>query len=924
MGVVFRARDLRLQRTVAIKVLNPALATASAAERFIREAQALARAAHPHVVVVHDVVAEPEGREGLFYFVMEYLDGEPLSQRLVRGRLAPQEARRLGADLLAGLVAVHQAGLVHRDIKPGNIFLANGRAKLGDFGIARMVEGGDSSSSSASQIVGTPDYMAPEQRRGGVVDQRSDIYQAAAVLYESVTGRRWLEVEASPEAAWGDVPRHLREVLQKGLAWEAGDRWPDAAGFRLGFLGAVPRRRPPMLRVGVGVMALAAVAYTVWANWPQRPTRPPSVELTVLRFKSDADSALAHRLGRYTGEPLDRFTRIVTRPLVLAMGYPWPRTAAELEELNTDFYVEGELRGDTLSLDVYRREGRLAGRILVPRDATALSPLAWGRAAADSIVHRFFPAHYLAYHSVAGEGGSDDALAVDEFLSGEDAYHHDEYRLAEIHYENALDRDPRFAIAGWHLLVARRSLRESSVDDVRGTSSRYGAMLPPLYRELLDIMVEDDLVARFSRYREVVAQYPENRFARMLYADDLFHLGPLIGLPLDTALAELKRAAAIDPHRQLGPEQDHTIWVNLRLGRERDAGEALQRREQTTSIFGSRHSREGVDRTKFWNLALAERFTPWKAELYRWWFYRRPDSTRLRQTQEYMRLALSMDIPACQLALGAIVSRHATEDRVAGLGHEAEGLALLALGRPQAALAQLDSATRRFGSTASRLERGEWALLLPLFGVPVPDSLRRIGESEVRLMLRDSTIATRAAWALAVADIASGRSPGREDVALLADRAAHDMGAERLLRLLQALEAGQAGRYAEAIAMSDTLTRAGPVVRVGDPFARAALYLHRAGWQMRLGRAGDAIRTLGWVEHTDLDGWAQGEAQTYDVDLALSSVVRARLAIILQNNGRTVEACAVARRVGELWRDAEPVLAARRDSLTMEFGGCPR
>ena len=928
MGMVFLARDLRLQRTVAIKVLNPVLATASAAERFIREARALARAAHPNVVVVHDVVAEPGGREGLFYFVMEYLDGEPLSRRLARGRLQPEEASRLGADLLAGLAAVHQAGLLHRDIKPGNIFLANGRAKLGDFGIARMIEGEDSSISSAGHIVGTPDYMAPEQRRGGAVGQRADIYQASAVLYESVTGHRWTQVEASPETAWGDVPRPLREVLRKGLAWEARDRWPDAATFRGRFLGAARRRRVPILRAGLGMVALAAGAYLTWRiAWPPQPSPfppPRRVELTVLRFKSDADSALAHRLARYTGEPLDQFTRIVTRPLAVALNYPWPRNAADLTGLNSDFYVEGELRTDTLSLDVFRGEGRLAGTITVPRAAAAPGWLAWGRAAADSIVARFFPAQYPVYHAVAGEGGSDDAFAVDEFLLGEDAYHHDEYRLAEIHYRSALDRDPRFAIAGWHLLIARRSLRESSAADVREATSRYGPMLPPLYRDLLAVMVEEDLVTRFRRYRELVAQYPENRFARMLYADDLFHLGPLIGLPLDTALTELKRAAAIDPHRQLGPEQDHTIWINLRLGREMAAWEAWKRRDSTTRHFGPRHSREGVDRTKFWHLALLERFTPWKAELVRWWFYLHPDSTRLRQTQEYMRLALSMDIPACQLALGAIVSRHATEDRTAGLGHEAEGLALLALGRPQAALAHLDSATRRFGSTASRLEWGEWTLMLPLLGIPIPDSLRRAGESEVRLLLQDSLLAPRAAWALAVAAVETGRAPDRELVDLLAGRAAHDMGADRLLRLVQALEAGHAGRYREAITVSDTLIRAGPVVRLGDPFARAVLYLHRAEWQMHQGSTGDAIRTLGWVEHADLDGWAQGEAQPYDVDLALSPLVRARLARVLQDNGRTEEGCAIVGRVQELWREAEPVLAAQRDTMIMDFGGCPR
>lgn len=920
MGVVFRAHDPRLRRTVAIKVLNPVLATAAATERFIREARALARAAHPNVVVVHDVVAEPEGREGLFYFVMEYLDGETLQHRLARGPLTPEEIGRLGSDLLAGLAAVHQAGLIHRDIKPGNIFLGEGRAKLGDFGIARMVDEADGSISSADCIVGTPDFLSPEQRRSGPVDHRSDIYQASAVLYEAVTGRRWVEVQPTPDLAWAGVSRRLGRVLRKGLAWEPRARWSDAGALRTAFLGALGNGRPAFHWVALGLALIGAAAWVVLRDPP--PSRqPPRVELTILRFTGD-DSAAAHRLARYAGEPLDRFWRISTRPLAVALGYAWPRSESDLAALNTDFYVTGELRADTLSLDVYQGAGRIAGTINVPRQATALSPLAWGRAAADSIVRRFFPRHELAYHSVAGQGGSDDPLAVDEFLLGEDAYHHDEYRLAERHYRNALDRDSDFAIAGWHLLFARRALRETSVGEVREATSRYGAMLPALYRELLDAMVEEDLVRRFAQYREIVAQYPENRFALMLYADDLFHLGPLIGIPLDTALTELRRAAAIDPHRQLGPEQDHTIWVNLRLGREAAAWEGLKRRALTTSAFGARHSREGADRTKFLRLAMYERFSPWKAELVRWWFYRNPDSTRLRQTQEYMRLALSFDIPACQLALGAIVSRHAADDRAAGLGHEAQGLALMAMGRPLAALAQFEGAAARFGSTASRLEHGEWLLLLPVLGVPLPDSLQSRGRAEVTLMLQDSVTAPRAAWALSVAALTSGERPEESHMALLQRHAADHLGASRMLRLLRSLEAGATGRFEEALALSDTLTRAGPVLRLGDPFARALLYLSRAEWQLRLKRPGDAIRTLGWIEHADLDGWAQGEAQAYDVDLALSAMARARLAGLLRSAGRTREACDVAGRVEELWRGAEPLLAAQRDTLRMTLEGC--
>jgi hypothetical protein len=111
---------------------------------------------------------------------------------------------------------------------------------------------------------------------------------------------------------------------------------------------------------------------------------------------------------------------------------------------------------------------------------------------------------------------------------------------------------------------------------------------------------------------------------------------------------------------------------------------------------------------------------------------------------------------------------------------------------------------------------------------------------------------------------------------------------------------------------------------VGDPFARAVLYLNRARWQLAAGQQDDAIRTLGWADHTDLDGWAQGEAQAYDVDLALWPYTRRWLASVLRDAGQTARACEIAQRVGELWHEAEPRLGALRDSLARFLEACPR
>jgi hypothetical protein len=138
------------------------------------------------------------------------------------------------------------------------------------------------------------------------------------------------------------------------------------------------------------------------------------------------------------------------------------------------------------------------------------------------------------------------------------------------------------------------------------------------------------------------------------------------------------------------------------------------------------------------------------------------------------------------------------------------------------------------------------------------------------------------------------------------------------------MDLGREGRLVEALALSDTLTRMGPVTRVGDPFARGILYLSRARWQVAAGRKTEAVATLGWTEQTDLDGWAQGEAQAYDVDLALSPYTRLRLATLLREEGQLVRACRLAQRVGELWEGAEPGLGQLRSDVDRILKDCRR
>src|SRR5262245_3943721 len=191
MGEVYRARDTRLGREVAVKVL-PQLAAGSpeALTRFEREARAVAALSHPHILAIHDF-----GREGdVVYSVTELLEGETLRERLEAAAVPPRKAADYTQQIARGLAAAHDRGIVHRDLKPDNVFLTrDGLVKILDFGLAVHADEEPAKAQSLTEsgtVVGTPGYMAPEQIRGKAVDQRADLFALGAILYEMLTGSR--------------------------------------------------------------------------------------------------------------------------------------------------------------------------------------------------------------------------------------------------------------------------------------------------------------------------------------------------------------------------------------------------------------------------------------------------------------------------------------------------------------------------------------------------------------------------------------------------------------------------------------------------------------------------------------------------------------------------------------------------------------
>src|SRR5579862_5491798 len=206
MGEVYRARDTRLDRTVAIKVLTEGLESApEVRQRFDREARAVSSLNHPHICALYDVGHQ----NGIDYLVMEYLEGETLAARIEKGPLPTPELLRTASQIADALDKAHRRGIVHRDLKPGNVMLTKTGAKLLDFGLAKggeILQGDMGSSPTLSRsltaqgtIVGTMQYMSPEQLEGKEVDARSDIFAFGAVLYEMATGKKAFDAKRSEE-----------------------------------------------------------------------------------------------------------------------------------------------------------------------------------------------------------------------------------------------------------------------------------------------------------------------------------------------------------------------------------------------------------------------------------------------------------------------------------------------------------------------------------------------------------------------------------------------------------------------------------------------------------------------------------------------------------------------------------------------------
>ena len=464
MGEVYRARDTRLDRDVAVKVLPAELTDDETyRKRLEREAKTISQLQHNHICTLHDI-----GSEGnLQYLVMEYLEGETLEDRLQHRDLEIDEVLRIGTEIAEAVDAAHKKGVVHRDLKPGNVMLTEGGVKVLDFGLARefMADGEAVDTQAATvpaitsegQLVGTMPYMAPEQLQGEAADSRTDIWALGCILYEMATGARpfsggnqasligaILKDEPEPPSSKKPLtPERLDHIVRRCLEKSPERRWQSGRDIAIELAGVVedaPRvvtgvESSPIIRVAafLGAAVLVAAGVFFMRGRPDRGEEPaplPSAAVAVLPFDNlSGDAELDQVALGIPEEVLDRLEWL-TIPRATSFSHSGKAPCTAAQEMNAGFVVEGSVRrsGDLI---------RVTARLHQCPSGTQLfsepfdHPLGEGFAAQEELAQQIVAATYSAVQQAfrTMPGGamwrlgqrtkSDNAKALEDFLAGE-------------------------------------------------------------------------------------------------------------------------------------------------------------------------------------------------------------------------------------------------------------------------------------------------------------------------------------------------------------------------------------------------------------------------------------------------------------------------------------------------------------------------
>ena len=575
MGVVYRAEDLSLGRTVALKFLPEQVVHGPAAlEQLRREARAAAALNHPNICTLHGM-EEHKGRPCL---VMEFLEGRPLSRLIESGPLPAAQAVDVAMQACDALEAAHARGIVHRDLKPGNLFITGtGRVKLTDFGIA--VGTGDTRAAQA----GTPSYMSPEQIRGKALDGRSDIFSLGMVLLEMITGQRAVGRTDAEQSSAG-LPKNVRDVVLRCLAEEPADRFASAAELRAALAAAEREagpdasrsRRLRRRRIALTAMGLAIAGFGILWNAGMLAPHPSAIRsIAVLPLENlSGDPDQEYFADGMTDLLITELAQIRAWNVIArtsAMRYK--RTREPVRKIGRDLGVDGIVEGTVL------RSGqrvRITVQLIDGGTERHLWAASFEREAKDVIELQSDVARTIAgelnltlspqQQARLGRQRKVAPDAYDAYLRGWYSFNRAQYQTAASYFERATRLDPNFALA--YALLGEADSMASFSQDLPATDRALAAAAKA--RELDDTLAEvhalagDALFMKWewesglAEYRRAAELEPSSVDAARHYA-----IGLHAQRQWEAAERELNRILHIDPASPLLNYQMLLLLVDM-------------------------------------------------------------------------------------------------------------------------------------------------------------------------------------------------------------------------------------------------------------------------------------------------------------------------------------------------------------------------
>ena len=591
MATVYLAQDLRHNRPVALKVLRPELAAAIGPERFLREIQIAARLTHPNILPLHD----SGEAEGLLYYVMPYVEGESLRDRLGREKQLPlDDALQIAREVADALSYAHSHDVIHRDVKPENVLLEAGHAVVSDFGIARAITAAGTEKLTETGIaLGTPAYMSPEQGAGrGVVDGRSDVYSLGCMVYEMLAGeppfggptgqailaRHSLDPVPRLKTVRATVPEGVEWAITKALAKVPADRFTTPAQFADALRAPIPlvTRTSKRLwartavRLAIGFALLVGAAWTI-ARLRSRPAAPISpTRIAVLPFAIRGTGSFAYLAeglvdllsrnldgaeGLRSVDPGTVLTTVVRSGGAAALDAEGGRAVARrlgagLYVLGSVLAAGGRLRIQAVLYDQEPLPSAAIPQASVEGDTSDLFELV-DRLSRDLLVGRSRGVSTRLAQTAAVTTHSVSALKAYLAAERELRAGQDHFDSAVAGFQSAVALDTSFALAYYRLAVAAGWARRLGiVGPAVERALRLAARLGERDRRLLqayDAFRRGAADAAERQYRTILQDHPDDLEAEFQLANVLYHYNAPRGRPRAEARELFDRVLSVDP-----------------------------------------------------------------------------------------------------------------------------------------------------------------------------------------------------------------------------------------------------------------------------------------------------------------------------------------------------------------------------------------